>query len=228
MLFDRKKYKGMTIIELVIATVIIGVLVSTSTFLLRKNTLSTRLYRTTNEVVNLLLAAQNHATTNNVWTQFCIIDDDNGEDAIAAIFAYPGLSDGLTADPDPTLGGTYPAMKIYHFEQGITVCQDGGSRTGFCSEFTKWATENHCIAFKPNGYLRDTGNASEPNLWTSVCIISRDITNESESAHEIEITSGGSIQLVPKGQSGENTTADIDNWSPVMTAGTAPCSNGNL
>lgn len=227
----KKGIHAYTIIELVVVMAIVSSVLALSVSKFRKNNARTRLNLTANEVMNLALYAQSYASLKKVVTAMCLMDDDSGDEATAMVVAYPNIADasGIPFGADPTAGGTYQALKILAFNSGVTFCQSGSGRSGFCSEYTNWITNNYCIPFDTNGNLGLIDPTIPENyMWTSVCIISRDINVTESSAREIEITAGGMINLVPLGEDGDNTTADTDNWSPVMTAGSGPCSNNNF
>lgn len=227
----RKKTWAFTIIELVVVMAIVSSVLAVSISKFRKNNARTRLNITSNEVLNLALYAQSYASLKKVMTTLCLMDDDLGDGATAMVVAYPNIADAsaIPYGTDPTAGGTYAALKVLAFDSGVTFCQSGTFRSGYCSKYTEWKTSNYCIPFDTKGYIGIIDpSVTEKYLWTSICIISKDVGSQASSAREIEITEGGMINLVPLGETGDNNTADSDLWGPVMTAGEGPCSNLNI
>lgn len=226
---DQKKRFAFSLIEIVFTLTIISSILGAAMFYFSKDQARARLDRTANQVLNVMLHAQSYASLQNIWTQICFIDNNDGNGAQIMTVAYPGITDpkhGYTVgNADPTVGGTFTTLKTSNFESGVTFCQGRSGSTDYCSGFTNWALYNTCMMITPEGYLQPHESSAEKKMWTSICIISEDIDNESQSAREIEFTQGGMIQLVPRGEQGKNTTEDDSMFSPVMSAGTAPCSN---
>jgi len=219
---------GMSLIEVIITLAVISAILAAATMYYGVNQAKYRLDRTSNQVLNLMLHAQTHASLNNEWTRVCFIQDETGSRMMTMPHPnFEGLGWELSvAQEDPTEDGFFTPLKVYDFEQGVTFCKsDSDENTQFCSGFIAWGSTHRCLVVTPQGFLAPGQNASEKHMWTSVCIISSDINEQAQSAREIEFTQGGILNLVPRGEAGVNTTVDSRLDSPVMTAGEGQCSS---
>ncbi len=193
--FTKTCPRGVTLVELIIAIIIITVLLSVALLTLAGNRHKQNLQDTVNGIVDLLNRAASESSSQLKIKGVCFKNGVNGP--YFQIYDPTLNAAGLPTDVDCGSGEVTDTK--FEFRPDVSLCTNCDSYVDF----------NKSLFFKPGGIPI---NSSGALAGYEICVIHGSLAPGTR-AREVEVTTGGVIQAVKPGQTGDLTgvTANTGN-----------------